>query len=166
MLIGIHPTVVVMGVSGSGKTTVGGVLAQQLAVPFADADSFHSSEAKAKMAAGHPLDDADRAPWLQILADWLAGETDGCVLACSALRRRYRDVLRSQSPRLCFLHLAGQPSVVTERVGHRAHHYMPSSLVQSQYDTLEPLEPDEFGVVIDFTLDPEQIVQTFLKEVQ
>jgi gluconokinase len=166
MLIGMHPTVVVMGVSGSGKTTVGGVLAEHLAVPFADADSFHTEAAKAKMAAGHPLDDADRAPWLQTLAQWLAGEPDGCVLACSALRRRYRDVLRSQSPQLCFLHLAGEPAVVTERVGDRAHHYMPASLVQSQYDTLEPLEPDEFGVVLDFTLGPEQIVETFLAEVQ
>ncbi|WP_430667246.1 gluconokinase [Jatrophihabitans telluris] len=155
-----------MGVSGSGKTTVGGVLAQQLGVPFADADDFHSPQAKAKMASGHPLTDIDRAPWLARLADWLAGETEGCVLACSALKRHYRDVLRSRSPQLCFLHLAGDPSVVTERVGHRHQHYMPASLVQSQYDTLEPLQPDEFGVAVDFTLGPEPIVEQFLKEVQ
>jgi gluconokinase len=166
MDVGIHPTVVVMGVTGSGKTTVGLVLAHQLGVPFADADDFHAPEMVAKMAAGHPLTDADRAPWLSRLADWLGGEADGCVLACSALKRRYRDVLRSHSPRLCFLHLSGDPSVVTERVGRRRDHYMPASLVGSQYTALEPLQPDEYGVAIDFTLRPEQIVEQFLKEVQ
>ncbi|MDQ2836289.1 MAG: gluconokinase [Actinomycetota bacterium] len=166
MEIGIHPTVVVMGVSGSGKTTVGLVLAHQLGVPFADADDFHSAEAKAKMAAGHPLTDADRAPWLGRLADWLAGESAGCVLACSALKHRYREVLRTKSPKLCFLHLVGDPAVVTERVGHRTGHYMPAVLVDSQYADLEPLAPDEFGVAVDFTLGQEQIVERFLKEVQ
>jgi gluconokinase len=166
MDIGIHPTVVVMGVSGSGKTTVGGVLAQQLGVPFADADDFHTPELKAKMAAGHPLTDADRWPWLARLADWLRGEPDGAVLACSALRRSYRDVLRTASQRLCFLHLAGPADVVSQRVGHRLNHYMPATLVGSQYATLEPLGPDEFGVAVDFTLGPERIVEQFLKEVQ
>ena len=166
MEIGIHPTVVVMGVSGCGKTTVGLVLAHQLGVPFADADDFHSAEAKAKMAAGHPLTDEDRAPWLRRLADWLAGEKDGCVLACSALKYRYRAVLRSGSPQLCFLHLVGEPAVVAERVAHRSGHYMPASLVASQYADLEPLRPDEFGIAIDFTLSQEQIVERFLKEVQ
>ena len=166
MDVNLHPTVVVMGVSGSGKTTVGLMLAHQLGVPFADADAFHSDEAKAKMAAGHPLTDADRAPWLARLADWLAEQPEGCVLACSALKRRYRDVLRSRSPRLAFLHLAGDPSVVTTRVAHRVGHYMPSILVQSQYDDLEPLQPDELGAAIDFTEDPEHIVQRFLKEIR
>ncbi len=166
VLIGIHPCVIVMGVAGSGKTTVGGILAQQLGVSLADADDFHSAEAKAKMAAGHPLNDDDRAPWLIRLRDWLRGHPDGAVLACSALKRRYRDVLRTGAPKVCFLHLAGDPTVVVERVGHRTKHYMPASLVQSQYDALEPLEPDEFGVVGDITLDPEQIVKKFLEEVQ
>jgi gluconokinase len=166
MDIGIHPTVVVMGVAGSGKTTVGMILAQQLGVPFADADDFHTPELKAKMAAGHPLTDDDRWPWLARLADWLRDEQDGAVLACSALKHGYRDVLRTASNRLCFLHLAGSPEVVTQRVGHRTSHYMPASLVGSQYATLEPLGPDEFGVAIDFTLGPEQIVEQFLKEVQ
>lgn len=165
MDVDIHPTVVVMGVTGSGKTTVGLLLAHQLGVPFADADDFHTPELKAKMAAGHPLDDADRAPWLRRLADWLAGEPGGCVLACSALKRRYRDVLRSGSPRLCFLHLAGEPAVASERVAHRRSHYMPASLVESQYAALEPLEPDELGLAVDFTLGPEHIVKQFLKEV-
>jgi len=165
MDVEIHPTVVVMGVTGSGKTTVGLLLAHQLGVPFADADDFHTPELKAKMAAGHPLDDTDRAPWLRRLAAWLASEPDGCVLACSALKRRYRDVLRTGSSRLCFLHLAGAPGVASERVAHRRSHYMPASLVGSQYADLEPLQPDEFGVEIDFTLGPEQIVEQFLKEV-
>ena len=166
MDVNLHPTVVVMGVAGSGKTTVGVILAHQLGVPFADADDFHSDEAKAKMAAGHALTDDDRAPWLLRLADWLADESGGCVLACSALKRRYRDVLRSRSPQLAFLHLAGNPAVVTARVAHRKGHYMPASLVQSQYDALEPLAPDERGAAIDFTEDPEQIVQQFLKDIR
>ena len=166
MDLGIHPTVVVMGVSGSGKTTVGKMLATQLGVPFADADDFHTPELKAKMAGGHALTDADRWPWLARCADWLRGEQEGAVLACSALKHGYRDVLRTASQRLCFLHLAGSADVVTERVGHRRNHYMPASLVESQYATLEPLSPDEFGVAIDFALGPEQIVEQFLKEVQ
>lgn len=164
MDIGIHPTVVVMGVSGSGKTTVGMMLAQRLEVPFADADDFHTTELKATMAAGHPLTDADRWSWLDRLAGWLRGEQDGAVLACSALRRSYRDVLRTASHRLCFLHLAGSAEVVSQRVGCRRNHYMPASLVESQYATLEPLGPEEFGVALDFTQGPEQIVESFLKE--
>ncbi len=155
-----------MGVTGSGKTTVGLLLAHQLGVPFADADDFHTPELKAKMASGQPLDDADRAPWLARLADWLAEESSGCVLACSALKRRYRDVLRGGSDRLAFLHLAGEPAVASERVSHRRHHYMPASLVGSQYADLEPLQPDEFGVAVDFTLGPERIVERFLHEIQ
>jgi gluconokinase len=166
MEIGISPVVVVMGVSGSGKTTVGELLAAQLDVPFADADSFHSVEAKAKMAAGHPLNDEDRAPWLVRLAEWLRGHPKGAVLACSALKRRYRDMLRTGGVQICFLHLAGDPGVVTDRVAHRPDHYMPPSLVQSQYDTLEPLESDEFGVVHDFSDDPENIVASFLAQVR
>jgi len=164
MDIGIHPTVVVMGVSGSGKSTVGLLLAHQLGVPFADADDFHSEQAKAKMAAGHPLDDADRAPWLQRLADWLAEHPDGAVLACSALKRRYRDVLRTGEPKLCLLHLAGDPAVVTERVGHRHNNYMPASLVASQYGSLEPLAPEVFGDELDYTIGHEVLVRQFLQQ--
>lgn len=166
MDIGISPTVVVMGVAGSGKTTVGLILANQLGVPFADADDFHTPELKAKMATGHPLTDADRGPWLDRLAEWLRDERDGCVLACSALKHRYRDVLRTGSDTLCFLHLDGEPRVVAARVGHRVNHYMPASLIDSQYEALEPLTPDECGISEDFTHDPEQIVHDFLQEVQ
>ena len=166
MDLGSHPTVVVMGVSGSGKTTVGAILATRLAIPFADADDFHTPELKATMAAGHPLTDADRWPWLARCADWLRGQREGGVLACAALRRSYRDVLRTASGRLCFLHLTGPAEVVSQRVGHRPDHYMPASLVGSQYATLEPLGADEYGVAADFTLGAEQIVERFLELVQ
>jgi gluconokinase len=158
--------IVLMGVSGCGKSTIGGLLAGRLGWPLAEGDDLHPAANVAKMAAGHPLTDSDRWPWLARLADWLRGEPEGAVLACSALRHSYRDVLRTASDKLCFLHLAGSADVVTVRVGHRLNHYMPASLVDSQYATLEPLGADEFGVAIDFTLPPEQIVEQFLKEVQ
>jgi gluconokinase len=154
-----------MGVSGSGKSTVGLLLAQQLGLQFQDADDLHTDAAKAKMAAGQPLTDEDRAPWLVRCAHWLAGEKYGGVLACSALKRSYRDILRTGNPTLCFLHLAGDPSVVADRVSRRLHHYMPPELVPSQYQALEPLEPDERGAAVDFTLGPAAIVEEFLAKV-
>jgi gluconokinase len=150
-----------MGVAGSGKTTIGRLLAQRLGAPFADADDFHSEQARLAMAAGRPLTDADRVPWLQRLADWLSHHPDG-VLACSALKRAYRDALRKGAPDLFLIHLAGSSDVAAGRVGKRQGHYMPVSLVTSQYETLEPLEPDEGGVVIDFTDDPAAIVERIL----
>jgi len=153
-----------MGVTGSGKSTVGVLLADQLKVPFADGDDFHSDRAKALMAAGHPLTDADRAPWLRAQASWLAqpANDQGCVLACSALKRRYRDVLRSGRPDAWFLHLAGDPVTVRDRVDKRRGHFMPATLVGSQYADLEPLQPDERGVAVDFGRPPAQIVREFL----
>lgn len=159
------PVVVVMGVSGCGKSTVGTLLAAELGVPFADADDLHSEPAKAKMAAGRPLDDADRAPWLDRCKGWLAEHPDGAVLACSALKRRYRDVLRTGAPKLWLLHLAGDPAVVSARVAHRTQHFLPASLVASQYQALEPLEPDEQGIELDLTEDPAQLVEQFLRAI-
>lgn len=153
------PVVVVMGVSGSGKSTVGALLARELGVPFADADDYHAAQAKAKMAAGQPLDDADRAPWLSQLRGWLAEHPDGAVLACSALKRRYRDVLRTGVPGLWLLHLAGDPETVTARIAHRQQHYLPESLVASQYQALEPLEPDERGITVNLTDGPAHIIE-------
>ena len=157
------PQVVVMGVSGSGKSTVGQALADRLGVPYADADDMHPAANVAKMAAGRPLDDADRAPWLREVGGWLAAHPAGGVVGCSALRRRYRDVLRDGAPHAVFLHLAGDPSVLGPRVAGRADHYMPASLVTSQLATLEPLEADEDGVVVDFTAPVERIVATFVE---
>ncbi|CCH33289.1 gluconokinase [Actinosynnema sp. NPDC047251] len=141
--------IVVMGVSGSGKTTAGTALARRLAVPFADADDFHPPANIAKMAAGVPLDDADRAPWLRAVGDWLAAHPDGGVVTCSALKRTFRDGLRAAAPAVRFVHLAGDPEVVRRRVAARSDHFMPVGLVASQFATLEPLAPDEPGLVLD-----------------
>src|SRR5690242_11699889 len=119
--------IVVMGVAGSGKTTVGSALAARLGLPFADADEFHPPANVAKMRAGRPLDDTDRRPWLQALGTWLADHPAGGVVSCSALRVGYRDLLRGHAPDLTFLHLAGDADVVTARVAARTDHFMPAS---------------------------------------
>ena len=142
--------VTVMGVSGSGKTSVGAALAQRLHVPFEDADDLHPPANVAKMSAGIPLDDADRLPWLRTVGAWLAEHAaSGGVISCSALRRSYRDVLREAAPDQIFLHLASDREVIARRVAGRPGHFMPAALVDSQFATLEPLEPDERGVTLD-----------------
>ncbi|MGW4641671.1 gluconokinase [Sphaerisporangium sp. NPDC004334] len=152
-----------MGVTGSGKTTVGAALAQRLRVPFADADDFHSPASIAKMSAGIPLDDDDRLPWLRSIGAWLAAHAaGGGVVSCSALKRSYRDVLREAAPQVCFVHLAGDQQVVSRRVAGRPGHFMPASLVASQFATLEPLRPDEHGVVLDLTHDVDRLVEDYL----
>jgi gluconokinase len=153
--------VVVMGVSGTGKTTVAQGVAAATGMVFAEADEFHSAANVAKMAAGQPLEDADRWSWLESLAAWMATQDEqghSTVIACSALRRAYRDVLRSGPPSLDFVHLDGPAEVVRQRLAKRTGHYMPASLLESQLATLEPLEPDEAGVVLDLTLPPEELV--------
>ncbi|MFI9438519.1 gluconokinase [Streptosporangium sp. NPDC052375] len=157
------PLLVVMGVTGSGKTTVGAALAQRLRVPFADADDFHSEANVAKMSAGVPLDDDDRLPWLRAIGSWLAGHAaGGGVVSCSALRRGYRDVLRHSAPAVGFVHLAGDIEVVRRRVSGRPGHFMPASLVASQFETLEPLEPDEHGIVLDLDRPVDELVEAYL----
>ncbi|TPG19843.1 gluconokinase [Pedococcus bigeumensis] len=139
-----------MGVSGSGKTTVGAALAQRLRVPFADADDFHPEANIAKMSAGIPLDDADRAPWLRAIADWLVEHSEsGGVASCSALKRSYRDVLTDAAPHAVYLHLHGDRDVLAARVAGRPGHFMPAALIDSQFATLEGLQPDEIGAVLD-----------------
>lgn len=157
------PPIVVMGVSGSGKTTVAAALAQRLVVPFADADAFHPEANIAKMAAGTPLDDQDRHPWLEAIGEWLARHGDGGVMSCSALKRSYRDQLRAHCPRVEFLHLSGSPELITRRLAGRRGHFMPPSLLQSQFDTLEPLGPDERGITVDVDEPVEAIVESFLR---
>jgi gluconokinase len=149
--------VVVMGVTGSGKSTVGAALARRLGVPFADADDFHPPANVAKMSAGVPLDDEDRWPWLRSIGRWLA-DRDG-VVSCSALRRAYRDVLREQAPDVRFVHLAGDRETVRRRVAGRAGHFMPSSLVASQFAALEPLGEDEHGVVLPLDAPVDDLVE-------
>jgi len=158
-----RPLLVVMGVSGSGKTTVGAALAQRLRLPFADADDFHSEANVAKMSAGIPLTDDDRLPWLRAIGAWLALNVEGGgVVSCSALRRSYRNVLREAAPDVAFVHLHGDPDVVRRRVAGRPGHFMPESLVASQFDTLEPLDADERGIVLDLDSPVDDLVSAYL----
>ncbi|HME74690.1 MAG TPA: gluconokinase [Mycobacterium sp.] len=156
------PPIVVMGVSGSGKSTVGAALASRLGVPFADADAFHPAANIAKMAAGTPLTDDDRYPWLDAVGQWLADHEGGGVMSCSALKRTYRDRLRSHCPRIEFLHLTGSPELIARRQAGRPGHFMPSTLLQSQFDTLEPLAPDEHGLALDVGSSADSIVDRFV----
>jgi len=151
-----------MGVSGSGKSTVGAALAKRLRVPFVDADTLHPPANIAKMATGQPLDDDDRHPWLEKVGEWLAGHRDGGVVSCSALKRKYRDQLRAHCPDVEFLHLGGSPELIRSRLAARTGHFMPAALLRSQFDTLEPLGPDEAGVTIDVGRGVDAIVEAFL----
>ena len=152
----------VMGVSGSGKSTVGAALARRLDVAFADADTFHPAANIAKMSAGTPLDDNDRRPWLAAVGQWLADHSSG-VMSCSALKRRYRDQLRSRRTDIEFLHLTGSPELVAGRQAGRSGHFMPPSLVISQFDALEPLDPDERGMAIDVGRSVDAVVEAFVR---
>src|SRR6478735_12656654 len=155
--------IVVMGVSGSGKSTVGAALAQRLRIPFADADDFHPAANVAKMTSGEAINDDDRYPWLEAIGEWLVGHcSDGGVMSCSALKRTYRDQLRRHCPDVAFLHLSGSPEVIAKRQSSRPGHFMPASLLASQFDTLEPLEADEHGVVVDVDQDIDAVVENYL----
>lgn len=152
--------VVIMGVSGSGKTTLAQILTRRLGWPYAEADDFHPRANVEKMAAGLPLTDEDRWPWLEAMRDWLtlqARAGRSTLVTCSALRLSYRDVLRGAEGRVRFVHLTADPSVIGERLGRRSGHFMPSSLLPSQFATLEPLVADEDGVVVLVDLSPEGV---------
>jgi gluconokinase len=154
-----------MGVSGSGKSTVGAALAQRLRVPFADADDFHPPANIAKMTAGEALDDDDRHPWLEAIGEWLvAHEESGGVMSCSALKRKYRDQLREHAPEVEFLHLHGTREVIARRQASRPGHFMPASLLDSQFATLEALAPDEHGQVVDVDQSIDAIVQAYVEQ--
>ena len=158
--------VVVMGVAGCGKTTIGERLAAALGWPFDEGDRYHLPASVAKMSAGIPLEDADRWPWLAELAA-LMGEHEAAgrssVLACSALKRAYRDLLRTGAPRVRFLHLHGSREVLQARLDARKGHFFPPDLLASQFAALEPLEPDEDGVVVDVALPVEAQVEAALR---
>jgi gluconokinase len=152
-----------MGVSGSGKTTIGELLAERLRVDYGEADDFHPEANKQKMSAGIALDDDDRRPWLLAIGDWLAErENRGAVATCSALKEAYRDPLRQRAPRTVFLHLTTSREVLAERMGRRQGHFMPVSLLDSQLDTLEDLGPEEPGLAVEATEPPATIVDRFL----
>ncbi|HET7012270.1 MAG TPA: gluconokinase [Streptosporangiaceae bacterium] len=155
--------VIVMGVTGCGKTTVGTLLGQRLGVPYLEADDFHSAASVAKMKAGIPLGDEDRRPWLAAIGQRLAAEGDRRpVVSCSALKRQYRDLLRSAEPRIWFLHLAIDEATTARRVAARPDHFMPASLVASQFADLEPLD-GEPGYTVDATAPPPDITAAAMR---
>ncbi len=152
--------IVVMGVSGSGKSTVSALLAAAIGAVFADGDSFHPPANVEKMRAGIPLTDADRAPWLRAIAAWLDQRTaqDPGVVACSALRRAYRDVLIGVRTDVALVYLDGDHALIAERQAARVGHYMPASLVESQFATLEPPGPDEHPITVGIERPADAIV--------
>ncbi|WP_042417617.1 gluconokinase [Streptacidiphilus anmyonensis] len=157
------PAIVVMGVAGVGKTTVAKALAERLSLPCGEADDFHPAANIAKMAAGIPLDDCDREPWLRALGAWLGERVEagtGGVVSCSALKRGYRDLLREACPNAFFLHLTGANALIEERLAHRSGHFMKSHMLDSQLAILEPLAPDENGAVLDVGPDPRTLVES------
>ena len=150
--------IVVMGVSGSGKSTVGAALAARLGAPFRDGDDLHPQANIAKMSAGVPLTDEDRWPWLDLVGTWLTEQPTG-VIACSALRRVYRDRIRAQAPDAVMLHLVAPDETIARRQADRPGHFMPASLLDSQLALLEPLEADEQGIAVDVSGSVEEIVE-------
>jgi gluconokinase len=163
MTTSAKPTcVVVMGVSGAGKSTVARLLADRLDWPMAEADEFHPAGNIEKMSAGTPLTDADREPWLAAIRDWItarAAAGGSAVVTCSALKRAYRDVLRDADARVRFVYLHGTADVIGDRMRHRSGHFMPPSLLRSQFEVLEPLRSDEDGATVDVAGTPDLIVE-------
>jgi gluconokinase len=148
--------IVVMGVSGCGKSTIGALVAERLGWPFEDGDGFHPPQNVERMRAGTPLTDDDRWPWLAAIAariETARAAGTGVVIACSALKRAYRDQLRDGHADIRFLHLTGEPGLIMARQAARTGHYMPASLIASQFATLEP--PETEADVIDLDVDPE-----------
>ena len=158
-------TLIVMGVSGCGKTAVATELGARLGWVFAEGDKFHPSANVEKMRAGHPLDDDDRWPWLRAIATWI-GEHEqagaGAIVTCSALKRSYRDLLRAGHDSVWFVHLTVPVTVLADRLKHRQGHFMPASLLQSQLSTLEPLGADEPGSTVPGDVPPTDVVAEVL----
>jgi carbohydrate kinase (thermoresistant glucokinase family) len=152
--------VAVMGVSGSGKSTVGELIATRLGATFIDGDLLHPKANVAKMESGTPLNDEDRKPWLEMIGHRFA-DADGhsLVIACSALKRAYRDIIRAAAPGVRFVLLHGPAELLAERLEHRRGHFMPSSLLASQLATLEPLEGDEAGFTLDIRQLPDELAR-------
>ncbi len=158
-------SIVVMGVSGSGKTSVARELTRQLGWAYIEGDDLHPEANVAKMAAGTPLTDEDRWPWLRALAEWI-GEHEAAganaVVTCSALKRSYRELLCDGHPSVWFAHVTADAELIRTRVEHRTGHYMPASLLDSQLSTLEPLQDDEPGASISGAGKPDEVVAELL----
>jgi gluconokinase len=157
--------VVVMGVSSTGKTLVGRRLAQALGAEFVEGDELHPQSNIDKMAAGTPLDDEDRWPWLETIAERtreIGATGRSTVVTCSALKRSYRDVLRTAAADTFFVHLHSTFNLLAQRMREREGHFMPPALLQSQFETLEPLEEDEDGALVDVAVEPDEVVAAAL----
>ncbi|KJF24316.1 gluconokinase [Rhodococcus sp. AD45-ID] len=162
-----NPVLVVMGVSGSGKSTVGGMIAGAMGWDLQEGDDLHPQANIEKMATGHPLNDDDRWPWLDKIAQWITQHTDAGqpgIVTCSALKRSYRDILRGEN--VVFIHLAGSRDQIGQRLTARLDHYMPPSLLDSQISTLEPIDPDEQAIIIDVGGSPVEIVEEILRRLE
>ena len=158
---------VLMGVSGCGKTTVANILAVRLGWPFAEGDLLHAQSKIEKMSAGNPLTDADRERWLVSVAEWVEGRLDGGedgIITCSALKRRYRDVINRRGSGVVFVFLDGTRATIDARLAARAGHFMPSSLLASQLADLEDPEPDEPHLRVDIGPPPNVIAQSIMRE--
>ncbi len=167
--VGEVRTIIVMGVSGSGKSTIALALATRLNLQFIEGDSLHSEENLEKMSRGDALSDDDRTPWLRVIGQKISDAQSrglGCVAACSALKRSYRDTLRSYAPEAFFVMLDGTFALIQSRLEARPHNFMPLSLLASQFATLEPLHSDERGVCVDITLTPEEILSQIETELR
>jgi gluconokinase len=157
------PPIIIMGVSGAGKSTIGAMLGEQLGLRFRDGDDFHSAANRAKMSAGIALNDEDRKPWLEDIGRelqraYVSGRP--VIIACSALKRSYRTLLRQHAPDVVFIHLTGDRETLLLRMNSREDHFMPSSLLDSQLSTLEPLTADEDHVLADCTMPSAMLVET------
>jgi gluconokinase len=151
-----------MGVSGSGKTTIGRILSQKMGIPFFDGDDFHSAENKEKMKAGIPLTDADRQGWLQLLNKLAAAESvkGGAIIACSALKEKYRKLLSENLDNLAWVFLKGSYELISQRMKYRTGHFMPPVLLQSQFDTLEA---PQGAITVEIDKDPEEITDDIIR---
>jgi len=154
-------SLVIMGVAGCGKTSVGEALQTSLDLNFIDGDSLHPPANIQKMSAGIPLQDADRWPWLTLVGQQIGASSMPIAIGCSALKRSYRDRIRqAANKQIGFVHLAGERSVIEKRMQARQGHFMPTSLLDSQFAALEPLQDDEFGITVDINQLPAQIVDS------
>ena len=159
--------IIVMGVSGSGKSTLGGALSRALDCAFLEGDDFHSPEAKARMGAGIPLTDEDRWPWLQAIAEEIArcrANGEHIVIACSALKKAYRDILVSRHSDVRIVYLEGSRELIGDRMGHRKGHFMPTGLLDSQFATLEPPDAGEHPLTVSVDAPVEAIVDGILQQ--
>ena len=162
-----NPVLVVMGVAGAGKTTVGELIAARLGWPFVDGDDLHPAANIEKMRGGTPLTDADRAPWLAAIGAWIdarASASEPGVVACSALKRAYRDVLRQGRPQVRIVYLRGSQAQIAERLAHREGHFWPAKLLASQFADLEEPGPDEDPIVVDIAETPEAVAKAVIDQ--